>query len=126
MEKIAVGAFTVSPSEPAFNLSEMNLKAPGKLGVRRYRVVSVIRGDRLAEHFEDLGPADTFTASEFRIPGGVWDGKHAEILHTVEELRSIADDMQHTTPPTFQSRDLVEEFISNREQRTQLIKERGL
>ena len=119
MGKIAVGAFTVSPSEPAFNLSEVNLKAPGKSGVHRYRIVCVVRGDKLAEHFEYLGPAKDFTASEFRIPGGVWDGSHAEILHTVEELR-------HTTPPAFESRDLVEEFITNREQRTQLIKERGL
>lgn len=126
MGKIAVGAFTVSPSEPAFNLSEVNLKAPGKSGVHRYRVVCVVRGDKLAEHFEYLGPAKDFTASEFRIPGGVWDGTHAEILHTVEELRSIADDMRHTTPPAFEPRDLVEEFIANREQRTQLIKERGL
>jgi hypothetical protein len=34
--------------------------------------------------------------------------------------------MRHTTPPAFEPRDLVEEFIANREQRTQLIKERGL
>jgi hypothetical protein len=87
------GLTDVKPDEPCFNLSELNLMAPTLRGVRRYQVLVLVRDDRLVNVRVDLGPATAFTAPEFRVLGGVVDeatGK-IEILHTVGELRDIAD-----------------------------------
>jgi hypothetical protein len=53
----------------------------------------VIRNDTLAEHRVDLGPRDAFSAAQFRVPGGVVDDATGRfhVLHTVGELRDIAD-----------------------------------
>lgn len=83
--------------EPCFQLSEVNLQSglPG-VGWRRYQFLYVVRGDKLAEYRQDMGPAGDFTAPQFRIPGGVQNEQtgYCEILHTVGELRDIADDQR--------------------------------
>jgi len=84
---------TISLDEPAVSLSELNLQAPDSKGWRRYQIIYVVRRDRIAEYREDLGLREAFIANEFRIPGGVYDEKTGaiECLHTVGELRDIAD-----------------------------------
>lgn len=85
----------VSPDEPCFGLAEMNLQGPSYRGFHRYQIVYVIRADHLAEHREDLGLAARFHADQFRIPGGVVsDLGRYEIVHTVGELRDIADQLR--------------------------------
>lgn len=130
MRHISPGVLSVEPDEPAFSLSEVNLQAPGQYGVHRYRVVYVVRHGRLAEHWEDLGPAHSFSASEFRIPGGVWDADtgHGEIVHTVAELRDIALSMHDVPqlPDAHTPRPLKEEFIAQVERKYQLRRELSL
>ena len=70
-------------------LAELNLQSPGNSGHRRYQVVIVVRNDRPAEFRLDLGPVTG--DEEFRIMGCVEDDRHMEVLHTVAELREIAD-----------------------------------
>jgi hypothetical protein len=96
------GLTDVRPDEPCFNLSELNLMAPDSRSVRRYQVLVLVRDDRLANVRIDLGPATSFAAPEFRVLGGVVDEvtKKIEILHTVGELRDIAEYQRHT--PTWQ------------------------
>ncbi len=78
--------------EPCWSLSEVNLQSPGSKGWHRYRIMYVVRNDRLAEYREDLGPVTLYKGVEqFRIPGGVQVGGTMEILHTVEELVDIAN-----------------------------------
>lgn len=87
------GFTDVKSDEPCFNLSELNLVAPDGKSWRRYQILVVVRDDELANVRVDLGPRGRFRAPEFRVPGGVVDdatGK-IEILHTVGELRDIAD-----------------------------------
>ena len=73
MSKLISAAIEVHLDEPAFNLSEVNLQAPDNSGWRRYQIIYVVRGEKMAEYREDLGPKDDFSADSFRIPGGVWD-----------------------------------------------------
>lgn len=97
MPQIRAGAREISQDEPAFNLSEVNLQVPGKKGWRRYQIVTVVRGDKLADHMKDLGPRGSFKVEQFRILGGVVEEKtgRIEILHTVGELTEIADHLRH-------------------------------
>ena len=121
------GTTNIRPDEPAYSLSELNIQSPyGEM--RRYRVICVVRGDKLAQHFEDLGPAKSFSAPLFRIPGGVSDGKKIEILHSVAELTDIAEHMVDipTLPESYEPRDIIHEYIDNRDQYHQISKEQGL
>ena len=121
------GTTNIRPDEPAYSLSELNIQSPyGEM--RRYRVICVVRGDKLAQHFEDLGPAKSFIAPLFRIPGGVSDGKKIEILHSVAELTDIAEHMVDipTLPESYAPRDIIHEYIDNRDQYHQISKEQGL
>ena len=91
--KVMAGTTFVSMDEPCFSLAEVNLPDPRPgYGVRRVRLLHVVRGDRLAEYSEDLGPADWYH-EQLRVPGAVTDptNGHTEILHTVGELCDIAD-----------------------------------
>lgn len=93
MANLMYGASFVSEDEPCIGLFEMNLQSPGSKGIHRYQIVYVVRDDKPAEYRKDLGSRDEFKYEEFRIPGGVWDEEHKkfEIVHTVGELRDIAD-----------------------------------
>ncbi len=94
LPSLIAGTQTLNPDEPAFGLSEVNLQSglPG-VGWRRYQVIYVVRADRLAECRIDLGPADAFTAPQFRVPGGVKDETTGRItiVHNVGELTEIAE-----------------------------------
>ena len=114
MGKLIAAAIEVHLDEPAFNLTEINLQAPDNKEWRRYQIISVLRGDKLAEYREDLGPRDNFTADAFRIPGGVWDAatRRIEVLHSVGELREIAEVVRlgPTVRPELPSRDFIGEY----------------
>jgi len=101
----------VSYDEPAFNLSE--LVQPTPVGEpRRFQIILVIRNDALAEYRIDLGHASNFTTPEFRIPGGVVDefNGRGEILHTVGELKDIADEMHMRSAPVVRTRNVWDDY----------------
>jgi len=77
--------------EPCVLLVEVNRLSPDNRGMRRYQIVVVVRNDRPAEFRTDMGPATE--DEQFRVLGCVEDEVtgHVEVLHTVEELREIAD-----------------------------------
>tara|TARA_Y100000310_G_C20021969_1_gene507789 strand:- start:108 stop:503 length:396 start_codon:yes stop_codon:yes gene_type:complete len=93
MSSIRATTDWVVPDELCYNLSEVNV-ASGKAGEgwHRYRITTVVRMDRLADHWLDLGRVDRWKEVDlFRIPGGVMeDGKYV-LLHTVNELVDIAE-----------------------------------
>lgn len=74
--------------EPAFQLREFEKDG------RRIQGVKVVRGDRLVEHFEDIGLNALYANPRpCHILGGQIDertGKY-EIWHTVGELRDMAE-----------------------------------
>lgn len=93
---------SVSLDEGAFSLKELNLLPPSSKGLRRYQIIQVVRGERLAEYKNDLGPAKSFQAEEFQILGGVVDAVtgRGETLHTVGELQDMANHMRRSKPFT--------------------------
>ena len=111
MSNLVSATAEVHMDEPAFYLSE--LVQPSPLGApRRFQIILVIRNDAIAEYRVDLGPASEFTPPEFRIPGGVIDEAtgRGEILHTVGELKDIADEMHERAAPVVQTRDIWGEY----------------
>ena len=130
MNKLIGAAIEVHLDEPAFNLVEMNLQAPDSSGWRRYQIISVVRGQRLAEYREDLGAAKDFTADAFRIPGGVWDAatRRMEVLHSVGELREVAEAIRlgPTVRPEITPRDLVSEYHDHVDRLVTTAKESGI
>ena len=84
--------------EPCFALAEMNQKTPDQHAFHRYRLLYVVRDDRLAEYREDLG-AQEWVREPIQIPGGVMDTTgHCVIEHTVGELIDIAEYFQAQDP----------------------------
>lgn len=102
-------AVFVLVDEKAYGLIELNLLKPDYTSLRRYQIVLVNRGDKLAEAAMDLGPAENFLGVvEFNIPS-LWE-------HTVGELRDIADTLRDTSSRTreimltdSQNRDIIKE-----------------
>jgi|TARA_R110002020_G_scaffold420663_1_gene629813 hypothetical protein len=130
MSKLISAAIEVHLDEPAFNLVEMNLQAPDNSGWHRYQIISVVRGQRLAEYREDLGAAKDFAADAFRIPGGVWDAstRRMEVVHSVGELREVAEAVRlgPTVRPEITPRDLVSEYHDHVDRLVTIAKESGI
>jgi hypothetical protein len=80
---IPIGTDFLLPDEKALVLVEANQLSPDYKRKRRFQLVYVVRGDKIAEHRKDLGAASNFKAPQFRIP--------ALFEHTVGELWDMAD-----------------------------------
>lgn len=111
MANLEVPALFVRNDEPCFRLEEEILQAPGSRGWRRFQILTVVRNDRLAKARVDLGPRDLYNTPPFRILGGVVDEDtgRIHILHTVGELRDIAEAQRHGrfAEPEFERSDLI-------------------
>ena len=106
MTALAVATTYVRMDEKSMLLAEVNRASPlpGK-GWRRVQIIQVERDDKLAQFEQDLGPASSFTADQFQIPGGVpsMDAQghwRFEPIHTVAELRFMADTLRGETSLT--------------------------
>jgi len=92
------GTDYVRGGEYAINLSEENRIAPreNEKGTDWYRfeIILLYRNNHLYEYNRRLGLAKDFKADQFRIMGGVVDGKKVYQEHTINELREMADDMR--------------------------------
>lgn len=89
----------VLPNEPAYRLCEIvmtphamskggkRFKPSTTKGRRRWEIVWVNRGDRLAEHIRDMGPSSAYDYGCINIPS-LWE-------HSVAELRDIAEQVRN-------------------------------
>jgi len=94
MARILCGTDWISEDEKCFELYEQDLQSPDYSGFHRYRAYRVMRNGKITEFREDLGSVEGFRGSDqIVLLGGVIDQetKKLEILHTVGELREIAD-----------------------------------
>jgi hypothetical protein len=107
MSKIELATIVVSDDEPCVGLYELDYQSPGSRGFHRYQILLVIRDDRQAEAWIDLGLTSNFKADQIRIPGGIRNDitGRFDIVHTVGELRDIADTIRGNPP--FCKRELV-------------------
>ena len=94
MARLLCGTTYVLDNEPCFELAEIARQSPGSKGFHRYRVIKVIRDDKVAVFEQDLGLSSKFKTDPFIIIGGVKEGKKGVILHNVGELSDIADQIQ--------------------------------
>ena len=114
----------VSPDEPCLRLSELYQLDENNSKLRRYQVTYVIRYDKPAKHMLDMGPYESFTASEFHLPGAVKDERTGSvtIVHTVGELQDIAnalrDQQQEETAPR---RDIWQDYFTQLDQQKRLM-----
>ena len=95
MANITLVTDYVSPDEKAYRLAELvftpfalskggrRFKPHSMSGVKRWEIIWVNRGDKLAQHIRDMGPASAFSAGPVNI-FALWE-------HTVAELRDIAE-----------------------------------
>jgi len=114
----------VSPDEPCLRLSELYQLDENNSKLRRYQVTYVIRYDKPAKHMLDMGPYESFTTSEFHLPGAVKDERtgNVTIVHTVGELQDIAnalrDQQQEETAPR---RDIWQDYFNQLDQQKWLM-----
>lgn len=112
MTVLETATIAITMDEPALSLWEGVLTAPDYRGRFRYQIIRVIRQDRPAEFRLNMGPDALWTGPDgFHIPGGdivLMDGtmimipavipyekiRRITIVHTVGELRDMADIMR--------------------------------
>ncbi len=83
-------------NEPCAGVYELNYQSPNSKGFHRYQIVLVVRDDKLAEYRKDLGNSKKFKGvDQFRIPGGMMSSGKFKIVHTVDELLGIAQELRH-------------------------------
>ena len=84
------GTNVISEDEPCLGLHELNF--PCDKGQHRYQIAIVVRDDKPSEYRLDMGSTKLFKGvDQFRIPGGVIEGKQMFIELSVGELREIAE-----------------------------------
>lgn len=97
-QAIQVRTRTVMDNEPCYYLGEFVRPSQSGKSKSRYQVLQVVRDDRLVTAFVYLGPAASFPADQFQIPGGDVAEGRGRCWHTVAELRDIADEVRGMAP----------------------------
>ena len=119
-DKITPTTLNVRKDEPCYLLVEMILPAANYQGRRRWQILTVIRDDKLTEHWYDMGPASQFRSEPIRILGGYVDEVTGTIWieHTVAELMEIADWYREQKPlsANIEPRNLWDEYHKKLEQ----------
>ena len=89
-------ALHVLPNEPAYALSEVNLKTPDEKAWHRYQRIAVVRNDAISMSVRDMGPASAYTAPQFRIIGGDVDDINGRGIawETVASIQDMAEQMR--------------------------------
>lgn len=91
---VALAAAYAYLDEKALILIEVNRLTQDYRSLRRYQIIGVVRNDKKASVWHDLGPADSFSAPEFSLPS-LYPldelGERWGMEHTVGELLDIAD-----------------------------------
>lgn len=90
----------------------MNLKAPDHKSRRRYQLITVVRDDKPAEFKLDMGLSRKYKADQFQILGGAWIGQRFEIMHTVAEMRGMAESIRNQ--PAFDKMQLTMDTKKNK------------
>lgn len=95
---IETPVLAIYDDEPAFNLLEFI-----DMG-RRWQKIQVVRHDALAAWLWDMGPREDFFADQLHIPAGIVNRNRfrqimsIDIVHTVAELRAMADKEREKPP----------------------------
>ena len=121
----------ITLDDPCISLKEMNLGYGDLLaqgifdeefidygGKHRYQIILVVRNDQPAMYVEDMGPEWLYqNSTPILILGGARIDDRFEIMHTVEEVREMADELrrQPYNPTGVGPVDLVQRYIDETE-----------
>ena len=85
----------VALAEKAFALYEVNEQAPDNSGMRRYQVILVNRGDKLAEYRVDMGKAKKWENTRFINVPSLWEHSVVELQYIANQIRdeSVQDEL---------------------------------
>ncbi len=90
----------VRGDEKALYLVEVLKQSPGNKGFRRYQIITVVRNDKPAQFWDDLGPEKKWKGvDQFAIP--------SLMEHTVAELQEMARQLRADKSP-FDKRELAQ------------------
>lgn len=108
-------------------LFELDFPAPGTGKQHRFQIILVVRNGKVVEYREDLGPAaDYATRPQFRVPGGwIDDAGKLDPVHTVGELRDIADELRGIPAPHHEVSDLLNGYYDKVQERNDRRKGRA-
>lgn len=121
----------ISLDDPAISLKEWNMgygdllaaglfdeEAIDYSGKHRYQIILAVHGDRPIKYVEDMGPEGIFpNPTPFVVLGGARIDNRFEVMHTVEQVREMADQLRRQpingleVPVT----DLVQRYIDETE-----------
>jgi len=105
-------ATAINEDELVWSLAELNHLAPDSKSMRRYQQIIVLRDNRPAEWWDDMGLSSDYTKGEFRV--------HSFWYETVGQVRDIADYLRSQTEDwrdKIIGADLVDEYKVEQEKR---------
>lgn len=110
----------IHPDEKAWSLREINLVRPPTHQWHRWQIVTVVRNDRLAEWWNDLGPSASFPVQQFEVPSL---GEHTvgELLDIAEHSRLQDDYWQKRAVEITDGCTLIADFLDQKEERWRVI-----
>ena len=117
-------AHEVFKDEKALRISERNLMRPDSKGVNRYKLIYVIRNDKLAVYKEDMGPSESYRALEFEIWSG-WQDSVSYLLDMADKQRNSDIPLPERFAKSIEDNDLIERYIAYVEQATKIAKNRS-
>jgi hypothetical protein len=126
--ELKIATETVSPDEPCMGLQECNRLMPGAGGAtewHRVQCVYVVRGDAIAEHVRDLGPAVNFEGiPETKMLGF---GEESVALFQEQADRDRADDYYRKLQRELhEGSSLIKDFIDQKERNWKLIRNQSV
>lgn len=111
----------IHPDEKAMSLREINLVRPPSYQWHRFQIVTVNRGDELAEWWRDLGPAEEFTRPGVEVPS-LWEHTVGELWDIADHYRMQDDYWQKFAEERAAESSLVNDFLEQYEERSKIIK----
>ena len=111
----------IHPDEKAWSLREINLVRPPTHQWHRWQIVTVVRGDALAEWWRDLGPKAAFPRPEMEIPAL---GEHTvgELWDMAEHYRLQDDYWLSRTRELAAGCTLISDFLDQKEEMWRVIR----
>lgn len=111
----------IHPDEKAMSLREINLVRPPTHQWHRYQIVTVNRGDELAEWWKDLGPSEAYQRPEVEIPS-LWEHSVGELWDIAQHYRLQDDYWRKRTAEWQAESTLIPDFLDQHMERWRIIR----
>lgn len=113
----------INTNEKAMSLREENMVRPPTHQSHRYQIIVVVRDDKLAEWWRDLGPSENFKGNGFQIPS-LMEHSVAELLDIAEASRHD-DSWQKEMAGVVAESTMISDFLDQYEERWEIMHNRS-